>query len=336
MSSQIEEPHHPEHLDEASLLGAYLLDGRGGGHALKWKGIHSWKSVDGPLWIHLDRKAPDTQKWLMRRSGIAQAVCQALLAEGTRPRAQLIGKGVLVILRGVNLNPGAEPDDMISVRIWAEPERIITLLATRLMAVADVREALDAGQGPKSTGEILVSVIERLTERIGPVLSNLDELIDDIEERAIENPDLALRRSLAEMRRQAISLRRYIAPQREALLHLQTAKPELVDARGLAFLTETSERTTRYVEDLDAMRERASVVHEEISARTSEQMNKTMYALSLVAGIFLPLGFVTGLLGINVGGMPGMDNSWAFGTVCMILAVMALGLLLVFRRMKLF
>lgn len=50
------------------------------------------------------------------------------------------------------------------------------------------------------------------------------------------------------------------------------------------------------------------VMQEELTEKLSEQMNKTMYILTVLAGIFLPITFVTGLLGINVGGIPGTDN----------------------------
>ena len=76
----------------------------------------------------------------------------------------------------------------------------------------------------------------------------------------------------------------------------------------------------RYIEDLDSSRERASVAQEELMSRLSENMEKRMYALSLVATVFLPLGFMTGLLGVNVGGIPGAENKMGFLIVCFVLA----------------
>ncbi|HSH09857.1 MAG TPA: zinc transporter ZntB, partial [Oceanipulchritudo sp.] len=303
---------------------------------LQWKDVHSWKPETGPLWVHLDRTKPDAQRWLRKRSGLDPVICDALLAEETRPRGLTVGEGLLVNLRGVNLNPGEEPDDMISVHIWVDADRIITLRAPRLLAVSDVREQLNAGAGPKSPGGIMVAIAERLTERIAPVLMNLDELVDAVEEQVIDKPDSSLRRNLSNIRRQAITLRRYIAPQREAITHLQNSQTALLSQRNILRLRECSDRTTRYVEDLDTIRERAAVVHEEIAGRTSEQMNRTMYALSLVAGIFLPLGFVTGLLGINVGGMPGVESPIAFSIVCLALVGLAGTSYYIFRRMKFF
>jgi zinc transporter len=99
-------------------------------------------------------------------------------------------------------------------------------------------------------------------------------------------------------------------------------------------LRETADRTTRYVEDLDAIRDRATVTQEELNARLAEQMNKTMYILSIVAGIFLPLGLLTGLLGINVGGIPGTESHWAFAIFCVLLLIVAVGQVWLFKRKK--
>ena len=96
-----------------------------------------------------------------------------------------------------------------------------------------------------------------------------------------------------------------------------------------------SDRLLRFVEDLDAVRDRAAVTQEELSARLAESMNRTMYVLSIVTAIFLPLGLLTGLLGVNVGGMPGEESEQAFAYVCVLMGVMALGLWALFRSKRL-
>ena len=84
-------------------------------------------------------------------------------------------------------------------------------------------------------------------------------------------------------------------------------------------LRESADRTTRFVEELDLVRERAIVIQEDLSSRLSEKMDRTMYVLSIVSAIFLPLGFLTGLLGINIGGIPGADYGGAFFVFCALL-----------------
>ena len=101
-----------------------------------------------------------------------------------------------------------------------------------------------------------------------------------------------------------------------------------------ARLRESADRVTRYVEDLDSARERAAVIRDELEGRLAEQMNKTMYVLSIVAAIFLPLGLLTGLLGINVGGIPGAENPLAFWEVCLLLVFVGVLQALLFWKMK--
>ena len=99
-------------------------------------------------------------------------------------------------------------------------------------------------------------------------------------------------------------------------------------------IREIAERTSRFVEDIDAAKDRAAITQEELNNRLSEQMNKAMYVLSIVAAIFLPLGLLTGLLGINVGGIPGAENKWAFTGVTLSRIGLATQLILLFKRIK--
>ncbi len=127
-----------------------------------------------------------------------------------------------------------------------------------------------------------------------------------IEESSVLRPVLSI------LRRQIIELRRYLAPQREALGHLQTSKIAWIQDVDRLRLREVADRLIRYVEELDSVRDSSIVLHEELASRLSEQLNKRMYALSLVATIFMPLSFLTGLLGVNLGGIPGAGSRWGF------------------------
>jgi len=143
-----------------------------------------------------------------------------------------------------------------------------------------------------------------------------------------------LRPHLAKIRRQIVGQRRYIAPQRDVLMRLQNERQDWLDDKAKSRIRELMERTARFVEDLDFARDRAAIIQEELNNRLSEQMNKAMYVLSIVAVIFLPLTLLTGLLGINVGGIPGAENKWAFLFVSLLLVVVALLLIGLFRRIK--
>ncbi len=323
---------NPEQDD--GLICAFVLDGRGGGRPLGWAEIRTWRPEDGVLWVHLDRTGADAVRWLESDSGIDAVVRGALLAEETRPRVLAVGDALLVILRGVNLNPGAEADDMVAIRMWIEAGRIVSLRHRRLMAVTDIREALAAGKGPTGPGDFLVQVAARLIERMGPVIGDLDDRIDEIEDRVLTAQSAELRGALADLRQTAIALRRYLAPQRDAMARLLGEQTTWLDARCKSMLRETADRATRFVEDLDAGRERAAVTQDELNSRMADQMNRTMYLLTVVAAVLLPPSLLTGLLGINVGGLPGIDNPWAFAIVVVLILVVGAAEILLLRHLK--
>lgn len=320
--------------EQDGLICAYLLDGKGGGRALGWPQILAWRPHDGLLWLHLDQTGSEAKRWLQQESGVDPVICEALLQEDVRPRVLAIEDSLLVILRGVNLNPGADPEDMVGIRLWLEPGRIITLRHRRLMAVQDLRDALAATQGPRSPGELLVQIAARLIERMGPVIADLDDQVDHLEDEVLTAQSTELRSNLGELRRKAIALRRYLSPQREVMSRLQTEQVSWLDTMQRARLREVADRTTRYVEDLDSARERAAVTQDELNNLLSDQMNKTMYLLTVVAAILLPPSLLTGLLGINVGGMPGVENPFAFTIVAILIVVIAVIEVILLRRLK--
>lgn len=316
------------------LICAYTFDGHGSGRPLDWDGLRAYRADEGWLWVHLQRDAPGSRKWLERESGLDEILCDALLSSESRPRCESYGEGLLISLRGVNLNPGADPEDMVALVLWAEAGRVISVRRRRIMAVDSVRASIDAGRAPITAGDFLATLAEGLVERVGPVVDALEEQVADLEEDIIANRTDGIRLRLAELRRAAIALRRYIGPQREAMSRLLTQQADWISPTDRRWLREVADRITRYVEDLDAARERAQIVQEELAARVSEQINRNMYVLSIVAAVFLPLGLLTGYLGINVGGIPGTDWRWAFAIVGVGILVVAGLELWLFRKLK--
>jgi len=321
-------------MGDTGLHSAHVLDGRGGSRLLDWEGVRSWKPEDGPLWLHLDAASEATRRWLVDESGLDDVACESLLADDPRPRSVVRGDALLAVLRGVNVNPGADPEDMVALRLWIEDHRIVTSRRRRLMAVQDVGDALAAGSGPTRTGELLVELCDRLASRMAVVLSDLDDEVDRLEDEVLTAERYELRARLGEIRREAIGLRRYLAPQRDALSRLYTERVSWLTEMDRAYLREVSDRVLRYVEDIDSARERAAVAQDTLNGRLSEQMNRNLYVMSTVAAIFLPLGLLTGLLGINVGGMPGVDSPGAFAVVCVLLGALTAAEIWLFRRKK--
>jgi zinc transporter len=318
------------------LVCAFTLDGAGGGAPIGWDEIRAGIPKRGSQWIHLDRAAGEAKRWLREDSGLSSLACDALLAEETRPRVDRMAGGFIVVFRGVNLNPGANPEDMVSLRLWIDDHRLISVRHRHLMAIQDLRDRIAAGDYPLSPVDLLTQTGLRLAWRMEPVMSNLSDRVDDLENDVLTNTTAQLRSRMTALRREIIALRRYLAPQRDAMLRLQAETGLRLEDRNRFEMREAADRTTRYLEELDAARERVGVMHEELVSRLSEQLNQRMYLLSIIAAIFLPLSLITGLLGINVGGLPGANSDSAFMVVSVVLVVLGVGLAFLLRRMRFF
>ncbi|MEL6680368.1 MAG: CorA family divalent cation transporter, partial [Pseudomonadota bacterium] len=254
-------------------------------------------------WTHLDAHHPDVGTALAEAlKGVDPFVVPALLAAETRPRVLVVGEGALVILRGVNLNEGSEPEDMVSLRLWADETRIVSARLRDLKAVEDTR-----ARKPQGSGATLATLVQCIAERMEATIGALDDEASEVEERVLAGEGRDLRRSIVALRRRAILLRRFLAPQREAISALQGSSLGWIGPADRRSLYESSDRLLRYVEELDQVRDRLQVAKDELANLQAERLNRNLYVLAIISAIFLPLGFLTGLLGINVGGVPGTE-----------------------------
>ncbi len=319
-------------MDEV-LAFAFGPDGKGGQIEAPVSATSTPASEGGFTWVHVNASGENGQRWLAE-AGFDAITLAALTASETRPRATLYGETVLLNLRGVNLNPGAEPEDMVSLRLLLSASLVVTVERRELIAVDDVIGGLGRGPGPGGPGDLVARLALRIADRAEPVVAALNERIDDLEEDVQDTgAGGGLRGELADIRRMAIMMRRYMFPQRDALSSLEIEDLGWLGLHSRARIREATERITRLAEELDAIRDRAQVVHDMVMDIRSEAMNRQMLLLSVVSAIFLPITFITGLLGINVGGIPGATSPLGFWSVAALLVAMALGLVGLFRKM---
>ncbi len=319
------------------ILFAYSLNGDGSGSPINKNDVGKALKARGLAWVHLDADHKDTASWLSAELDYLDPfIVSALMADETRPRMTQIQGGALIILRGVNLNVGEDVEDMVSVRLFIDESRIITLQKRKVRAVLSIADSLDLGRGPESSGQFLTQLVSQLTGRFENVLLEFDEQTDDVEEKLLADASVSLRHEIIEIRKKSIVFRRHMSPQREAISQARMADLSWITELDKRSLQESYNHILRYVEELDAIRERSQIVKDELANMIADRLNKNTYVLSVIAAIFLPLGFLTGLLGINIGGIPGADNPWAFAAFCVFLVVLVGGQVLAFKKLKWF
>lgn len=283
-------------------------------------------------WMHLDLADPGLAEWTLTH--LPPVPAAALVQPETRPRCTPTDGGLIVNLRGVNLNPGADAEDMVSLRLWVTSALVVSVRMQKVFAIDDLRQAAEAGEAPPNPGAFLAALAEGLTDRLEAVSLAMDDEADTLEEAILEQDDHDAGGRLGALRRKVIRLRRFTGPQREALARLSEAPAKLIDPDALVLLGESANRATRTVEEIDSVSARLQTLHDHLEAARGNIMARNGYVLSVVAAIFLPLGFLTGLFGVNVAGMPGTQWPWAFAALSLVNLVFAIALLAIFRALK--
>ena len=309
----------------ASLLHAYQLDGEGSATSIDK--LEEWEGS----WFHFDISDDDITPWLTGVAGLNDIAASALTSAETRPRVLRRANNLILTLRGIGSDNEQSSDDMISVRLWTDGARVISCRFKPLASTESVIESLRTGAGAMTIPELIVNWIEGITDDMAGTINNLEEQVDNIVD-LIDTMDVAAaRKSIIGLRQRAMLLRRYLSPQREALAKLSSENLSWLDEYSRVRLRDITDRLIRYIEDLDQLRDRAILAHEELSARLADDMNRKTYIFTIVAVIFLPLGFLTGLLGVNVGGVPGLEEPQAFAWLILVCLAISLGMLAFFR-----
>ncbi|MCC9624688.1 zinc transporter ZntB [Thalassospira sp. MA62] len=328
-------------MTQPALINAFEIDQTGTARAFDWQDIEGTLPTipEGSyLWVHLDWMGDGVRDWLTKIASIDPTIADTLSMRATRPAVFFYDAGYSLNLRGVNLNAEHDPADMISVRFWVTGNMVITLRNQPLKAFDDIRSAIAKANAPRNPDDFVLTVAESLAMRVENTVRGLEDTVDIIEDdqdEVTESKTLPLRKRGSDVRHQLSRLRRHLAPQRDALNVYLDQKPAWADKRFKRRARALTDKTVRLVEEFDSLRERIQIVNENLMALETERMNRTMYWLTVIAGLFLPISFVTGMLGINVGGIPAADSQWGFAGVTVMLALIVAFEIWLFRKLRL-
>lgn len=273
----------------------------------------------GFVWLHADGMGDNQQIDLP--AYVPAMAAHALLASETRPRCDGLENAALINLRGTARDPMDDSDGLVSIRVWVEARRVTTVSRRPIVALAKVEAAMRAGQLTDG-GDFVAALAHAISTELDPQVADLGDQLDDCEAMLDDGDIYALRRQIARLRSHAIVLRRFVAPDRDALAAMAQLDYPWISKDDRLHLREAADRFARMAEELEAVRERAALLHEQLTDLRAEKVDRRSLAIAVVAFIFLPLTFLTGLLGMNVKGIPFADNTWAFwGVVGVCMAI---------------
>ena len=282
-------------------------------------------------WVHLDLAEADDTAWLAARDDIPDTARGALLSRETRPRTEFMDGGAIINLRGLGLTPDDDPDPLSSLRFWAEDGHVVSASFRNSASQGPVESAFGTGR-ITTAGGIIAEFARDMANRLDPQVAALGDHVDFCESRLEGRRVHVIRRKVASSRSQAIAFRRFVVPQIHALDALSDANPSWVNDDDRLKLREALDRSARMAEELESVRERSALIADELTDLRAEQMNQRGLLVSIVALVFLPITFVTGLFGMNVEGIPINSHPQAFWIIAGFCVGVSLALIAWFIR----
>ena len=317
---------------EQGLRFAMVMSPSGQVSMLDWAGLDDWVPAHGFLWLHMERDDSLVHAWLNTKSGLDPLLTEALVAEDSRPRVDDVDDALLVVLRGVNRSPDCPPDEasqLVPLHMWVDANRCITLRDKNhnLEALHNLRLVMLSGKGPRTPGALLARIAEKVVDHVGDFITELEETLSELEDAISQDARVPEARSrVNELRRNVVSLRRYLSPQRDALYRLRHDDASWLNHDAKMHLREVNDKLNRHLDDLDEMRQRSTLLHEELGAKVAEQTNRNIFVMSIASVILLPMTFITGFFGMNTGGLP-FNTEMANGTELATLVIILVGIL---------
>lgn len=280
----------------------------------------------GFVWTHVESDSEDTLPILIS-ADIPDVAANALVATETRPRCDRIDEGAIVNIRGPAAVETEDSDRLVSVRMWARAGKVDSVTRRPLAATEQVMALMKAGK-ILDPGDLVAGFAREISARLDPLVAELGDRLDDCESDLAGSNKFRLRGAITAIRSEAIAYRRFVAPNRDALVTLAVQSFDWLAEDDRLHIREAADRFARMAEELEAVRERSALLHEQLTDLHAEEIDQRSLLISMVAFIFLPLTFITGLLGMNVQGIPYAHATWAFWGVvifCLVIALAVLG-----------
>jgi len=314
------------------LLFAYQINLEGITKKVSWEELEKEKPANTQLtWIHLDREKASA--WLKKKNYFNDLVLGSLLSARTRPRMiKTHTQETILILRALHDSESAE-EDLVSLRVLIRDQQLITLSRYPIGALEKTRLQLENGSDIVSLADCLSALCQNIHDDLEREIEALNLNLYEIES-LYENHQRVNLDQLNLIQRRSHYLKRYLSPQKILFGTLSHIQLPWVKEHGSYLWREIENTLTHLVEDLDQIQLQSRTIQEAISNKIDHKIAQSMYIMSLVSAFFLPLTLFTGLLGMNVDGIPYHNAPRAFWWACSTTAGIALMQYLLFKRKK--
>ena len=312
--------------DEAGLICGYLFDAAASeparavdsGEAAAW--LAGAAPPDAYLWLHFNLSHAQAERWLQRHAQLADAFYDALRDGLHSTRIERADDALIAVINDVHFEFGFEPSDISTLWISVGPRLVVTARTQPLRSVDALRTAVKAGDAPRSSTELLEHLLRAQADVLVAIVRDATLRIDGIEDELLAGRLDHKRARLGALRRLLVRLQRLLAPEPAALFRLLQRPPAWMAAADGDQLRGSTEEFSLVLRDMQALQERIKLLQEEIAANVNEDNNRSLFVLTVVTVLALPINILAGLFGMNVGGIPLAEHRHGFWIVVAIIA----------------
>ncbi|QEI06156.1 transporter [Pigmentiphaga aceris] len=299
------------------------------------------------LWLHFNLSHAQAERWLHAHAHLPDEFFETL-HEGTRStqieRINTRGDGkhrestedaLIAVINDVHFDFDFDPAKIATLWISLGPRVVVTARTKALRSVDALRTAVRAGDAPCSTTDLLAHLLRDQADVLVNIVRGVTAQVDVIEDDLLADKRGHSPRRLGVLRRVLVRLQRLLAPEPAALFRLLQNPPPWMVESDVVTLRGSTEEFSVVLRDMGALQERIKLLQEEIAAYVNEENNRSLYVLTVVTVLALPINILAGLFGMNVGGIPLAQHEHGFWIVVnIVLAFTAIAAWATRRRRK--
>ena len=307
--------------DDAGLICGYRFDRAEAGttHAVDLDAAARWladtNAPDGFLWLHFNLSHAQAERWLQRHANLSDAFYETLKDGSHSTRIERDEDALIAVVNDVHFDFGFEPSDIATLWISVGPRLVVTARTQPLRSVDALRTAVRHGESPRSSVALLEQLMRTQADGLVGIVRGVTTRIDHIEDELLSGRLDHKRARLGVLRRLLVRLQRLLAPEPAALFRLLQSPPAWMAEPDVQELRGSTEEFSVVLRDMVGLQERIKLLQEEIAADVNEDNNRSLFVLTVVTVLALPINILAGLFGMNVGGIPLAEHPHGFWIV---------------------
>lgn len=312
--------------DPNGLICGFLFQAGTAGRPVTLDAARTWLNAgpagDGAfLWLHFNLSDASAERWMQTHLALAPEFFEALREGSRSTRIESAGEDLIAVVNDVAYEFSFEPSEIASLWMTVSDRLAISARGHPLRSIDRLRQAVKDGQPFGSSMALLNHLLQDQGDVLVRIVRDATLQVDDIEDTLQRGKLQRKRAELGKLRRVLVRLQRLLAPEPGALFRLLRQPPGWIADADLEELRQATEEFSLVLRDLAALQERIKLLQEEIAAQVGEQTNRSLFTLTIVTVLALPINIATGLLGMNVGGIPLAQEPHGFWVIVLILAV---------------